>query len=150
MAQSISQQFAHIVFSTKHRQPLIIPEIRNELYSYMGGILKNIDCHSIQIGGIADHVHILCGMSKKMATIDILEEVKRSSSRWIKTQNSQFSSFYWQDGYGAFSVGYTQIPAVVKYIQNQEMHHAKNDFQKEYLLFLKKYQVEYNEKYIWD
>ncbi len=150
MAQSISQQFAHIIFSTKHRQPLIIPEIRTELYSYMGGILKNIDCHPIQIGGIADHIHILCGMSKKMATIDVLEEVKRSSSKWIKTQNSQLSSFYWQDGYGAFSVGFTQVAAVSKYIQNQEVHHASIDFQREYLLFLKKYQIEYNEKYLWD
>jgi len=85
-----------------------------------------------------------------MATIDVLEEVKRSSSKWIKTQNSQLTSFYWQDGYGAFSVGYTQIPTVTKYIQNQAMHHAKIDFQKEYLTFLKKYQIEYNEKYIWD
>jgi putative transposase len=150
MSQSLTQLFVHLVFSTKHRKPIITQEVQSELYNYMGGILNNLECSPIQIGGTTDHVHVLCVLSKKIATIKLIEELKKSSSKWIKFKGDNFSSFYWQDGYGAFSVGYTQIQVVQKYILRQEEHHSKITFQDEYRTFLKKYQIPYDERYIWD
>ncbi|NTV45937.1 MAG: IS200/IS605 family transposase [Chlorobiales bacterium] len=150
MPQSLTQLYIHLIFSTKYREPLIVPEIRAELYSYMGGILNNIDCTPIQIGGISDHIHILTCLSKKIPLMKMVEEVKRSSSKWVKTKSEALADFYWQNGYGAFTVGYTQIEAVRKYILNQEKHHAETDFKNEYRSFLNKYGVFYDEKYVWD
>jgi len=150
MSQSLTQLYVHLVFSTKNRAHIILPEVQAELYSYMGGILNNIDCTPIQIGGITDHMHILSCLSKKITLINMVEEVKRSSSKWLKTKSPELAEFYWQNGYGAFTVGHTQIPIVVKYIQNQQQHHAKRSFQDEYRLFLRKYQIPFDEKYVWD
>ena len=150
MSQSLAQLYVHLVFSTKHREHLIIPSVHPELYSYLGGILNNIECFPIQIGGMTDHMHILCCLSKKITLIKMIEEIKRSSSKWIKTKGASFNKFFWQDGYGAFSVGYTQIDDVTKYILNQNEHHKKVSFQDEYRNFLKKYNIEFDERYIWD
>jgi len=150
MPQSLTQLYVHLVFSTKNRVHLILPEVQTELYNYMGGILNNIGCTPIQIGGITDHMHILSCLSKKITLIKMVEEVKRSSSKWLKTKSSKLAEFYWQDGYGAFTVGHTQIDDVIKYIQNQQQHHAKLSFQDEYRLFLNKYQIPFDEKYVWD
>jgi putative transposase len=150
MSQSLAQLYVHLVFSTKHRENLIISSIQSELYSYMGGILSNLECTSIQIGGTTDHIHVLSCLSKKMTLIKMIEELKRSSSKWVKLKDEKLINFFWQDGYGAFTVGYTQINDVVKYILNQEEHHKKLSFQDEYRLFLKKYNIEYDEQYVWD
>jgi len=150
MSQSLTQLYVHIVFSTKHREHFITPEIQPELFNYMGGILNNIECTPIQIGGITDHVHILCSLSKKITTIKLLEELKRSTSKWVKTKGEAYSKFYWQDGYGAFSVGYTQIQDVIQYVKKQKEHHLKITFQDEYRSFLNKYQIPYDKRYIWD
>jgi putative transposase len=150
MSQSLAQLYIHLLFSTKHRKHLIIESIQTELFSYMGGILKNIECFPLQIGGMTDHIHVLCCLSKKITLIKMIEELKRSSSKWIKTKGESFTNFYWQDGYGAFSVGHTQIEDVTKYIQNQKEHHKKVSFQDEYRNFLKKYDIEFDERYIWD
>ena len=150
MSQSLTQLYVHLVFSTKNRDHSIISSIQPELYSYMGGILNNIDCSPIQIGGMTDHMHVLCCLSKKITLIKMIEELKRSSSKWIKTKGETFSSFYWQDGYGAFSVGYSQIEEVKKYILNQNDHHKKIPFQNEYRNFLKKYNADFDERYVWD
>ncbi|SMD43880.1 REP element-mobilizing transposase RayT [Aquiflexum balticum DSM 16537] len=150
MAQSLVKNYLHIVFSTKHRQPLISPEIANELYSYLGGICNNLDCSPIKIGGHIDHIHILCLLSKKITLIKLLEEIKSHSSKWVKTKGESLKSFYWQDGYGAFSVNPTEVNTVIKYIENQAEHHKKRTFQDEYRAFLKKYKVEYDERYVWD
>lgn len=109
-----------------------------------------MECNPIQVGGHKDHVHILCLLLKKIALMKLLEEVKSHSSKWIKTKGKDFENFYWQNGYGAFSVNPTQIGVVKKYIMNQEEHHQKKSFQEEFLGFLKKYDVEYDERYIWD
>jgi REP element-mobilizing transposase RayT len=150
MSQSLTQLYVHLVFSTKYRKHLILPEIQTELYNYIGGILNNIECTPIQIGGITDHIHILLCLSKKITLIKMVEEVKRSSSKWLKIKHPELSEFYWQNGYGAFTVGYTQIDSVIKYIQNQQQHHSKHTYQDEYRLFLNKYKISFDEKYVWD
>ena len=150
MSQSLVKNYLHIVFSTKHRQPLILPSIEKELYSYLGGICNNLECQVIKIGGHKDHIHILCLLSKKTALIKLIEQLKSNSSKWIKTKGNEFCNFYWQDGYGAFSVNPSEVDIVINYIENQKEHHSKKTFQEEYKAFLSKYKVEYNERYVWD
>ena len=150
MSQSLNRIYIHIVFSTKNREPNISEDIKDELFNYLGGVCKSLDCNPLQVGGYKDHIHILCALSKKIALTQLIEKVKSSSSRWIKTKNEEFSNFYWQSGYGAFSVNPTEIDVVKKYIQNQEEHHKIKSFQDEYRAFLKKYNVQYNEEYVWD
>lgn len=150
MGQSLVKNYIHIVFSTKHRAPLIHEPVEQELHAYLGGICKNLDCHPIKIGGYIDHIHILCMLSKKIALIKLLEEVKSHSSKWIKTKGSGYENFYWQDGYGAFSVNPSQVDVVINYIANQKEHHRKKTFQEEYRAFLKKYNAEYDERFVWD
>ena len=150
MAQSLVRNYLHVIFSTKNRVPLIIPSVEEELYKYLGGICNNLECLPVKIGGHVDHVHILCLLSKKIALIKLLEELKSSSSKWIKSKDEKLKSFYWQNGYGAFSVNPSEIDVVNHYIGNQHEHHRKKTFQDEYRAFLKKYKVVYDEKYVWD
>ncbi len=150
MSQSLTQLYLHIVFSTKNHVPLIKPSVRNELYSYIGGVLKNIQCLPIKIGGTDDHIHILCCLSKQITVIKLLEEIKKSSSKWIKTKGEAFSEFRWQDGYGAFTVSPSIVDTVKLYIENQEAHHSKKEFRDEYLELLKTNNVDYDERYLWN
>jgi putative transposase len=150
MGQSLVKNYLHIVFSTKYRQHLIHKPVNEELYNYLGGICRDLECYPVIVGGHTDHVHILCMLSKKIALMKLLEEVKSHSSKWMKTKSPALSDFYWQDGYGAFSVNPYQIDVVKAYIENQEEHHQKKTFQNEYRGFLKKYNMEYDEKYVWD
>ena len=120
------------------------------MWEYLGGICKELECNPVQIGGHNDHVHICCLLSKKITQIHLLEEVKKSSSKWMKTKGLRYRKFYWQDGYGIFSINPAEIELVVEYIKNQEEHHRKRTFQEELLAFLKKYNVEYDEHYLWD
>ena len=149
MGQSLVKNYIHIVFSTKHREPLILESIDNELYSYLGRICKNLECHPIKIGGYTDHIHMLCMLSKKIALMKLLEEVKSHLSKWIKTKGEDYKNFYWQDGYGAFSVNPSEVEAVINYITNQKEHPNKKFFQDEYIAFFKKYEVTYDERYVW-
>ncbi len=150
MGQSLSNVYVHITFSTKNREKLIDKAIENDLFHYLGGICKGLECNPIQVGGYRDHVHILCKLSKKITQIKLLEEVKKQSSKWIKTKGSKYSKFYWQDGYGIFSVNPSELGVVIEYIKNQEAHHKTKTFQEEYRAFLKKYEVEFDERYVWD
>ena len=150
MGQSLNKIFVHLVFSTKLRKPMITNSIKEELFSYLGGICKNLECYPIQVGGYLDHVHILCLLSKKIPLMKLMEEIKSHSSKWIKTKGIEYENFYWQNGYGAFSVNPTELEIVKNYISNQEEHHKKKTFQEEFLAFLKKYNVDYDEKYVWD
>jgi putative transposase len=150
MGQSLVKNYIHIIFSTKHREELIHPPVQNELYSYIGGICNEMECPPIKIGGYTDHIHILCMLSKKIALMKLLEEVKSHSSKWMKTKGSDLKNFYWQNGYGAFSVNPSDLDSVIAYIENQEVHHRRKTFQDEYKAFLKKYKVEYDERYVWD
>ena len=150
MGQSLNKIYVHLVFSTKLRKPMITNSIKEELFSYLGGICKNLECYPIQVGGYLDHVHILCLLSKKIPLMKLMEEIKSHSSKWIKTKGIEYENFYWQNGYGAFSVNPTELEIVKNYISNQEEHHKKKTFQEEFLAFLKKYNVDYDEKYVWD
>jgi REP element-mobilizing transposase RayT len=150
MGQSLVKNYIHIVFSTKHRQPLINHEVEAELHSYLGGICNKLGCQVIKVGGFTDHIHILCLLSKKITLVKLLEELKSHSSKWIKTLGESYANFYWQDGYGAFSVNPSEVEIVKNYIVNQKEHHSKNTFKNEYKAFLKKYNVEYYERYVWD
>lgn len=128
MPQSISHVYVHLIFSTKYRQPLIDDSIKEELYSYMGGICKHYECYPVQIGGYYDHIHILCTLSPKIPLMKLMEYVKKNSSKWIKTKGSSYTGFYWQTGYAAFSVSIYKVETVKRYIQNQYRHHQKKNF----------------------
>ena len=150
MPQSLHVLSAHIIFSTKDRRPFITLNLRERLWAYQSRILQNLECDSITIGGVADHVHVLCNLTKKFPTIKILETLKKDSSKFIKTLDSSLREFHWQDGYGLFSVSPSHFEAVRKYILNQEQHHKKETFREEYLRILKKYGAPYDERYLWD
>jgi putative transposase len=150
MPQSLTKLYVHIVFSTKNRIPLITDELAPELYSYLGGTLNQLECTPIRINGHLDHIHILCCLSKKITVIKLLQEIKQSSSKWAKTKGIQYKNFYWQDGYGAFTVSAGNITRIVRYVENQKEHHRKKTFQKEYIGLLEKYGVEYDIRYVWD
>jgi REP element-mobilizing transposase RayT len=150
MAQTLVSLYAHIIFSTKNRVDIIEPEIESDLFSYMGGIAHNKGSRLLAAGGTSNHLHLLISLSKNIALSNFLGDIKRSSSVWIKEKGTQYSKFHWQDGYGAFSVGYTQINSVKNYIARQKLHHAKQTFEDEFRYFLKKYDVEFDEQYVWD
>lgn len=150
MGQSLVKNYVHLVFSTKYRQPLIRPPYEEELHSYLGGICKNLECPPIIVGGYTDHVHILCRLSQKIPLMKLLEEVKSHSSKWIKTKHESLHNFYWQNGYGAFSVNPAEVDRVVNYIANQHAHHGRKTFQQEYRSLLRKYEMEFDERYVWD
>jgi|SRR5690554_6113404 len=150
MSQSLSKVYVHIIFSTKHRQNLIDDNIKTTLFEYLGGICRGLECNPVQVGGYRNHVHILCLLSRKITQMKLLEELKKRSSKWVKTKGAPYLNFYWQDGYGIFSVNPSEIDKVIDYIKNQEEHHQKRDFQDEFRAFLKKYKVEYDERYVWD
>jgi len=150
MSQSLSRVYVHITFSTKYRRELIDFGIENSLYEYLGGICKGMECYPAKIGGHKDHVHILYLLSKKVTQMELLKELKNSSSKWIKTKGPAYADFYWQNGYGIFSVNPAETDRVIRYIENQHEHHRKKDFKKEFLELLYKYNVDYDEKYLWD
>jgi REP element-mobilizing transposase RayT len=151
MPQSLSKILVHAVFSTKDRRPLLRNNpLREELYRYLGGILANLDCQPVIVGGVEDHVHLLCVLSRTCNAAEMVKEVKRGSSLWIKTKSSDLLDFSWQTGYGIFSIGFSQIKEVRDYIARQEGHHRKVLFQDEFRQFLKRYEIEFDERYVWD
>jgi REP-associated tyrosine transposase len=150
MPQSLVKNYIHIVFSTKHRQPFIDNHIKDELFSYLGGICKNLESQPIVVGGHVNHIHILCMLSRKIALMKLIEELKSHSSKWVKTMGQQYHKFYWQSGYGGFSVSERHVDIVKNYILNQEEHHRKKTFKEEYISFLEEHGIEYDERYVWD
>jgi putative transposase len=150
MPQSLSSILIHLVFSTKHREPFITPDVEADLHDYMGGIFRRCECPSLLIGGTADHVHALFVLSRTKTVASVVEDVKSSSSKWIKAKGGLWQHFYWQAGYGAFSVSQSGLEKVKSYIANQKQHHGQTTFQDEYRLLCKKYGVEIDEQYVWD
>jgi REP element-mobilizing transposase RayT len=151
MSQSLVQIYLHIVFSTKHRQPFLKDKtFRERVHAYLHGILENLKCPSLRIGGTEDHVHILCRFSKGIELEDLMRELKRGSSKWIKIEPPRLGDFHWQAGYGAFSISPSHVPALTEYIANQEEHHRHESFQDEFRRLCKKYGVALDERYVWD
>jgi putative transposase len=151
MPQSLSKILVHTVFSTKARLPYLRnASLRQELHRYLGGVLNNLKCPPLIIGGVEDHVHILSQLGRTIEPSELVKEVKRVSSIWIKSQTAGDGDFAWQAGYGMFSIGYSQIEAVREYIESQEEHHRRHSFQDEFRSLLERYQIEYDERYVWD
>jgi REP element-mobilizing transposase RayT len=151
MPQSLAKILVHAVFSTKDRRPFLRDgALRAEAHSYVGGILSQLDCQPVIVGGVEDHVHFLCAISRTLTIADMIKEVKRGSSAWIKTKRPDLEGFAWQNGYGAFSIGYSQIVAVRDYIANQAEHHRTISFQDEFRTLLARYEIEFDERYVWD
>ena len=150
MPQSLSKVYLHVIFSTKNRFPFIDETCASELFKYLAGVCNNQGCPVLQVGGHRDHVHIFCQLARTLSQSDLVKELKINSSKWMKARGGVFEKFYWQDGYGIFSINPTQTAAVVEYIKNQAEHHKTRSFQDEFRAFLQKYGVEYDERYVWD
>ncbi len=150
MPQSLSLVLIHVIFSTKERRPLLAPDTRPKLHAYLATVARNAGCEAYRVGGVADHVHLAIRFSRTLTIADIVEELKTSSSKWLKTQAPDLATFSWQRGYGCFSVGPSDLDALRASIDGQEEHHKRRTFQEEFRMFLKKYGVEYDEAYVWD
>lgn len=150
MPQSLSSILVHLVFSTKHREPYISPDIEPELHAYLAAVFR--ECHSpaLTINGTENHVHALFALSRTITVAELVEEIKKRSSKWAKTKGGPQRNFQWQAGYGAFSIGQSNVEALKKYIAEQKEHHRRRTFEDEYKRFLEKYRVSYDERYVWD
>jgi putative transposase len=149
MSQSLSKLYVHLIFHVKNNVGLIRHEDEKELYSYIGGVVKLSKSIPVNINGTDDHIHVLCIMSKKVSLADLLEDIKKNSSRWIKTKGAHYQNFAWQGGYACFSVSQSKVNVVSRYLDNQKEHHKHQTFREEYIQFLKEYDIEFNEDYLW-
>lgn len=150
MPQSLANIYIHLVFSTKERFPFLSKEVRPGLHAYMATVLANLNSPAVLINSVEDHVHILFNMGRTVSLAQVVEDVKKSSSKWIKTQDPKYEKFAWQAGYGGFSVSESNVPKVANYIRSQEEHHRLKTFQNEYRAFLEKHKMPYDERYVWD
>lgn len=150
MPQSLTKLYAHLIFSTKNRKPFLDDEIRPRVHAYLVTIVRDSDSPFVVVGGVADHVHILFDMGKMIAPVKVVEQVKRESSKFVKTLGPKYGAFFWQRGYGMFSVSPTHRDDVEAYVRTQEEHHRKVTFQEEYRSFLKRYGIVFDETYVWD
>jgi REP element-mobilizing transposase RayT len=149
MAHTFANLLTHVIFSTKDRQPLLTPDLRTDLLAYMGGIVRHIHGKLIDSNARPDHVHCLLSLPPALAVAEALRVIKSNSSLWVH-ETWHRAAFAWQAGYGAFSVSQSNVPAVVKYIRDQEQHHRKISFQEEFIAFLKAHGIAYDERYIWE
>lgn len=148
MAHTYTDLLVHIIFSTKDRAPSLDTELRRDTHAYIGGIVREMKAKAVAVGGIADHVHVLTWLPPTISTSDALRIIKTNSSGWLRGKGNE--TFAWQPGYAAFSVSRSNLSAVADYIERQEEHHRKMTFQEEYVLFLKRHGVEYDERYVFD
>lgn len=140
----------HLIFSTKHREPLLASAFASRVYDYMGGIVRGLDGVLLAAGGMSDHVHLLIGLGATRALADVLRELKAGSSKWVHQTFPELGGFRWQTGYGAFVVSYSLLDVVKAYIDQQEEHHRSRTFQEEFVLFLRRHGIEYDERYLWE
>jgi putative transposase len=151
MSQSLSLVHIHLIFSTKNRAPFLRdPDLRSEMHGYLGGISARLDCPPTLVGGTEDHVHLLCRLGRTISLADWVKELKRVSTTWFKERQPRLQSFFWQTGYGAFSVSASNVEMVRAYIARQEDHHRKVTFQDEYRALLRKHGIEWDDRYVWD
>jgi putative transposase len=149
MAQTLTRLLVHVVFSTKDRQNTIAPDIEHELYPYVGAICRTNESPLLVVGGTSNHLYLLISMSKNLALSRLIMDVKKDSSKWIKTKGPRFAGFHWQDGYGAFSLGESQLETARRYIGAQKVKHQSMTFQDEFVALLEKYGVPYDSRYVW-
>lgn len=150
MPQTLGFVLIHLIFSTKDRAPLLGEAVRPDLHAYLATVVRSTGCECYRVGGVADHVHLAVRLSRSMTVADLVAEVKVSSSKWLKGQGRGWGHFAWQKGYGVFSVSPADLGALSEYINGQESHHAKRSFQEEFRGFLKRYGVNFDERYVWD
>ncbi|MCI0487154.1 MAG: IS200/IS605 family transposase [Blastocatellia bacterium] len=150
MPHSFTSQLMHCVFSTKERRPLIDPELQQRLWPYMGGIARENKMKALSVGGTEDHVHLLVSLPSTLSIAKAMQLIKGGSSKWVHDTFPRHRAFAWQEGYGAFSIGISDVKRTIAYIENQAEHHRRIDFKEEFLMFLKKHGIEYDERYIWD
>jgi REP element-mobilizing transposase RayT len=150
MPQSLSFLLIHLIFSTKNRMPVFDETIRQSLHGYIAGVGRQSDCEVFRVGGPQDHVHIAIRIPRTVTIAELVEQLKISSSKWIKYQSERMAYFAWQRGYAAFSVSPGDLEVLVRYIENQQEHHRRHTFQEEYRAFLVKYGLDFDERYIWD
>lgn len=150
MPQSLSQVIIHVIFSTKDREPWISESMDSRLHAYLATVARDAGCVAYRVGGSSDHVHLAVSLPRTLTQAELVEKLKVSSSLWIKNLDERLAGFYWQRGYGVFSVSASHLDALVKYIDGQREHHRVKTFQDEYREFLKKYQIEWDERYVWD
>ena len=150
MPQSLARLYIHLIFSTKNRRPLITDPVRDGLHSYMATVLRGLGCMPVMINSVEDHAHLLIDLSRSVPVSQAVEDVKKSPSKWIKSQGPPFAGFTWQAGYGAFAVSETRRETVCAYIAGQREHHRRITFQEEYRQFLERHRITYDERYVWD
>jgi len=150
MPQSLAKVYVHAIFSTKNRESLLNDDWRDELFRVLGGAANNLECQSLTVGGVADHVHMLFQLGRTVAISEAIGRIKSTSSLWVNQTRGLTVPFHWQAGYGAFSVSQSNVDAVREYIRQQEKHHVKLSFQDEFREFLRRYQIEWDERYVWD
>ncbi len=150
MSQSLAKVYLHAVFSTKNREPILADAWRDELFHVMGGSAKNLGCQSLIVGGVADHVHQLFILGRTITIADAVGKIKSTSSLWVNQTRGLPAPFHWQAGYGAFSVSQSNVEAVREYIRTQPEHHEKQSFQDELREWLRRYEIEWDERYVWD
>jgi putative transposase len=150
MPQSLSKVIIHIIFSTKDRKPWLDRDVRPRMHAYVATICRDLNADPFLVGRVADHLHVVTTLPRTLAQADFVEAMKKTSSKWIKALDPKYRGFYWQRGYGAFSVSPSQLQAVLEYVESQEEHHRTRSFQEEYRDFLSKYGVAFDERYVWD
>ena len=148
MSQSLCKIYLHIIFHVKITSPTIDDEHLERVHSYIGELINTTGCQTLRVGGVSNHIHAVCLLSRCENVAHLVEEMKRNSSRWIKTLTPKYHNFAWQGGYAAFSISQSVVDKTIEYVKNQKAHHAKKTFQDEYIQFLKLYNVEYDEKYV--
>jgi len=149
MPQSLAAVYLHLVFSTRDRRPFLADKaLRDPMHAYLGGIARTLECEPIRVGGVEDHVHLLVGFPRTLSVADLIKELKRVST--LKMRDDGHADFFWQSGYGAFSVSKSNLPEVARYIENQEEHHRHLSFQDEYRAFLKKHDLVWDERHVWE
>ena len=150
MPQSLSQVILHIVFSTKDRSRYLDDAVRERVHAFLATLCRARDCGAYRVGGTNDHVHLICRLSRTITISKLIEDLKRESSKWIKTLGAEYTAFHWQKGYGAFSLSRSHLDTAIAYVENQVEHHRTVSFQDEFRELLRRYEVEFDERYVWD
>jgi putative transposase len=150
MPQSLSKVVVHVIFTTKNREAWLEPDLRPRVHGYLATICRDLAADLVRVGGMADHVHIVTTLPRTLSQAELIEQIKKTSSKWIKALDSRYRGFSWQRGYGVFSVSPSQLDAVLRYIETQQEHHRTRTFQEEYRELLSKHGVDFDERYVWD
>jgi REP element-mobilizing transposase RayT len=150
MPQSLSKVILHIIFSAKNREPWLDSNVRPRMHAYLATICRDVGAELVHVGGVSDHVHILTTLPRTLSQAQLIEQIKKASSKWIKALDTRYRGFLWQRGYGAFSVSPSQLEAVLEYVNKQQEHHRTRTFQEEYRELLRRHGIDFDERYVWD